>query len=545
MTETIADELARCGVSEVVVSPGLHSAFLANALHRHPGIRLHVRIDERSAGFLALGLARASRRPAAVVCTSGTATANLHPAVLEAHHSRVPLLVLTADRLPAQRDTGANQATDQVRLFGTAVGHFAELDSDGTRADPASVRYWRSVVSRSVAAAARGPVHLNVGLPEPMDVTGEPAGWQPVARTGGAPWTAVTAPAPQPVDLELPARGVVIVGDGAADPDRAVAFAEEAGWPLIAEPQSGARYGATVLSNYVDLLGHPGFRARAVPELVVSVGRPGISLTVLDYLAHAPEVVVVDPSPDWADPVRTATRVVPALGAARRTAEDPAWLPLWQQADKAAATALDQLLDTGPLSEPRVARELVAALPAGALLFVASSMPIRDAERMRPRQDLRILANRGLSGIDGAVSSAVGAALAHQAAGGGRAFALLGDLSLLHDQNGLIGAPGTERPDLVVVLVNNNGGGIFSMLPPGEPIDGFELYLGTPHQVDFAHLAAASGWPYTRARSVAELLSAVEQPGPRLVEVVTDRRANAEFHGLMMATLAEAITATL
>lgn len=544
LTATVADELAQCGVTEAVISPGLHSGLLASALYRHPGLRLHVRIDERSAGFLALGLARAGGRPVAVTCTSGTAAANLHPAVLEARHARVPLVVITTDRKPLWRGTGANQTTDQVRMFGTSTGFFAELES--VPGDETTTNYWRSVLSRAVAAAAEGPVQLNLMLPDPLEntaVDGE------ASRLGAGPLRPrirVVRSAPEPQSLEVPARGVVVVGDAAADPAGAVAFAEQAGWPLLAEPQSGARQGDNAITTYGYLLSHPGFRAVAHPETVVAVGRAGVNLALLNYLGSVKDLVVVDPAQDWADPARTATRVISRLGRPLQERTDPDWLRLWRDADKAALEALDHTLDEGGVTEPRIARDLAAALPPGSLLFAASSMPVRDVERtLRPRSDLRILANRGLSGIDGAVSSAIGAALAHEAETSGRAYALLGDLSLLHDQNGLITGAAPARPDLVIVVVNNNGGGIFSMTPQTEPIDGFETFFGTPHDVRLDAVARASDWPYTRASSMTELLSAVRAPGPRLVEVVTDRRGNAEFHRSLAGAVGQAITESL
>ncbi len=541
---TLADELAQCGVTEAVISPGLHSGLLAHAFYQHPDLRLHVRIDERSAAFLALGLARASGRPVAIACTSGTATANCYPAILEAHHARVPLIVLTTDRKPEMRGTGANQTTDQVKMFGSAPVFFAELES--APIDETTSRYWRSVLARAAAAAADGPVHLNIMLRDPLDdATDAPGQSQPAGASQGPERRQrirVTRSAPQPQSLDIPARGVVVVGDGAADPDGAVAFAEQAGWPLLAEPQTGSRHGSHAITTYGYLLAHPAFRSLAQPEMLVSVGRPGVNLALLDYLGSVREHVIVDPAPDWADPARTATQVISCLGPPRQARADPGWLRLWRDADKAAISALDRTLDQAQVTEPRIARDLADAIPAGSLLFAASSMPIRDVERtMRPRRDLRILANRGLSGIDGAVSSAIGAALAHQADKPARAYALLGDLSLLHDQNGLITGDSPARPDLVIIVINNNGGGIFSMLPQEEPIDGFETFFGTPHGVSIAQVAAATGWPYIRADTMEELFLALKEPGPRLVEVVTDRHANAAFHRTLAAAVGSAI----
>ncbi|MFI5956160.1 2-succinyl-5-enolpyruvyl-6-hydroxy-3-cyclohexene-1-carboxylate synthase [Cryptosporangium sp. NPDC051539] len=506
LATVLADELSRCGVTDAIVSPGSRSAALARALWAHPGIRVHVRIDERSAGFLAIGLARAGGRPAAVVCTSGTAAANLHPAVLEAHHDRVPLLLLTADRRAGQ------------------------------------VGYWRSVVCRAVDAAGTGPSHLNVALRSGSGADpGPDAGpWpeQLAGRAGSAPWTAVSRPPVPAVDLAAPARGLVVAGAG-ADPRAAVAFAEAAGWPLLAEPHSNARYGRNALTAYVDLLAHPKIRSAPAPEAIVTCGRPGLSRELLALYGDVPNTVV-DPHAVWDDPGRAATAVVPALGRPLPTGpRDPGWLTRWQALDHVAATARDALLDTTGLTEPVVARELAARIPDGGLLFVAASMPIRDLERtMRPRTGLRVLANRGLAGIDGAVSTAVGATLAHSGPG----YALLGDLSFLHDQNGL---PSAATSGLTLVVVNNDGGGIFSLLGHVDATDGSEELFGTPHGVGLAHVAAAAGWPHALVSGVEELARELARPGGRIVEVRSAREPNAALHRRLRANVTAALDRAL
>jgi 2-succinyl-5-enolpyruvyl-6-hydroxy-3-cyclohexene-1-carboxylate synthase len=537
LASVLADELGRAGVTDAVVSPGSRSAALARALWAYPGITVHVRVDERSAGFLAIGLARRSGRPAVVVCTSGTAAANLHPAVLEAHHDRVPLIVLTADRPPELRATGANQTTDQVKLYGSAVRFFAELGVPEPRTG--QVAYWRSVVSRAVAGARTGPVHVNVALresragsgawPEPLD-----------GRPDGLPWTTVWPTVARPVDVAVPARGLVVAGAG-ANPAAAVAFAEAAGWPLLAEPHSNARYGPNTISTYLDLLAHPAIRAELVPEAIVTVGRPGLSRDLLGRYGDVPNTVV-DPHTPWDDPTRDAALVVPALGRPLPVGpRDPGWLARWRTLDRVARTALDATLDANGLTEPRIARDLAARVPDGSLLFVSASMPIRDVDRtMRPRTGLTILANRGLAGIDGAVSTAIGAALAHR--GAGRTYALIGDLSFLHDQNGLLLGSYGPVPDLTLVVVNNDGGGIFSLLGHAGNPDGFEALFGTPHGVDLSHVAAAAGWRYSRLDRAGDLAHALAPgPGPRIVEVRTAREPNAALHRQLRRDVASAL----
>jgi 2-succinyl-5-enolpyruvyl-6-hydroxy-3-cyclohexene-1-carboxylate synthase len=552
---TLVDELTRCGLAEAVLAPGSRSAPLAMALwdRAAPGsnLRLHVRIDERSAAFLALGLAKASGRPVALVCTSGTAAAHFHAAVIEASEAGVPLLVLTADRPPELRGTGANQTIDQVKLYGDAVRWFCEAGVPEAR--PGMNAYWRSLACRSWAAAAGadggfpGPVHLNLALREPLvpdlpddaDATGAAGGWpEPLdGRPDGGPWTRFPGPPVGGPALELPwtERGVVVCGDGCGDPAALLRLAEQAGWPVLAEPSSGARTGPMSLAAYSYLLDSPGFVAGHRPDVIVSAGRPGLSRAQLGYLKPAspgrpPRHVVIAQGPGhWADPVRSATDVVPAVRLAGEPGPRaaPAWLASWRAADAAARAAAAAVLDDGEaLSEPRLARDLAAALPDGALLWAASSLPIRDLDQqMAPRAGLRVLASRGASGIDGLISAAAGAALAHQRAGGGPAAALLGDLAFLHDAPGLFTGPGEPRPDLAVVVVNNDGGGIFSLLEQAEFGGPFERVFGTPHGADVGRLAAAAGRPAVTVDRAADLAGALRGHGIRVVEVRTSREA--------------------
>ena len=540
----LVDELVRCGLREAVIAPGSRSAPLAMALHAadaRGSLRLHVRIDERSAAFLALGLAKAGGRPAAVVSTSGTAAAHFHAAVIEADEACVPLLVLTADRPPELRGTGANQTIDQLKLYGPAVRWFCEAGVPEN--EPGQVGYWRSMACTAWAqsagdgAALAGPVHLNLPLRDPLVPT--QGDWhEPLdGRPDGLPWTRVTGAGQRPAgrpDLELDwtERGLVVAGDGTADPGELVGLAEQAGWPLLAEPSSGARHGLSALTAYQFLLESADFLADRQPDVVVSAGRPGLSrgqLALLRAAGHGgPHVVLLQGPGRWADPARTATHVTGRILLRGAPGGGAAWLDSWLAADAAARHAADHVLGSaaaasGP-TEPALARDVAATLPPGALLWVASSMPVRDLDRhMTPRRDLRVLANRGASGIDGLVSSAMGAALAHQADGGGPAVALLGDLALVHDSPGLVLGPAEPRPDLCLVVVNNDGGGIFSTLEQAAFPDSFERAFGTPHGVDVAALAAAAALPYQRLDSEADLPGVLAGDGLRLVEVRTDR----------------------
>jgi 2-succinyl-5-enolpyruvyl-6-hydroxy-3-cyclohexene-1-carboxylate synthase len=571
---TFADELVRCGLREAVIAPGSRSAPLAIALWQQADsgrLRLHVRVDERSAAFLALGLAKAGGRPAAVLCTSGTAAANFHPAVVEADESGVPLLVLTADRPPELRGTGSNQTIDQLKLFGTAVRWFAEAGVPEAR--PGMNAYWRSLACRAWTAASGaggtfpGPVHVNLplreplvpGLPDAMPArAGSPAEprWPGslAGRPGGAPWTTLPAGPGGPGGagvLELPwaERGVIVAGDGAADPGTLLDLAAAAGWPILAEPSSGARQGRQALAGYQYLLDHPGFCAAHGPELVICAGRPGLSRGQLAFLRRAAatrarQVMLTQGPGRWADPARTGTDVAAAVHLAGAPGPPPtAWLDSWRQADAAASQAAGAILDAeAELTEPRLARDLAAALPDGALLWAASSLPVRDLDRHLPaRAGLRVLASRGASGIDGLVSAAAGAALAHQAAGGGPAAALLGDLALLHDASGLFAGPAEPRPDLVLVIASNDGGGIFSSLEQAALPAPFERVFGTPHGARMRDLAAAAGIPHTSLRRAADLPGALGGRGIRIAELASDRAAGADLRARLGRAAAAAI----
>jgi 2-succinyl-5-enolpyruvyl-6-hydroxy-3-cyclohexene-1-carboxylate synthase len=543
LARVLVDELVRCGMTDAVIAPGSRSAALAMALDAEPRVHLHVRIDERSASFLALGLAKASGRPAAVLCTSGTAAANLHPAVLEAHEARVPLLVLTADRPPELRGTGANQTTDQIKLYGDAVRWFCEV---GVPEDvPGMPAYWRATACRAWAEATgspAGPVHLNLAMREPLTPEADRTFGEALdGRAGGAPWVALAPGTVRPDDAvldELAAelasaeRGLLFAGDG---PDAAplVAVAERLGWPVLAEPTSGARHGAHAIGTAALLAQAEAFAAAHQPDLVLRVGRPQLSRPVAALAGRGVErQILIDPDGAWLDPGRALSRIVrgditaTAAGLLERLAprEPGEWLAGWRAADARARAAVDALLDAEGLTEPRVARDVAAAVPPGGTLVVGSSMPIRDLDQvMAPRGDIRVLANRGVSGIDGFVSTAVGIALAS----GGPTVALCGDLSLLHDANGLLGADA----DLTIVVVNNDGGGIFSFLPQARHPDGFERVFGTPHGADLSSLAAAYG-------AAHELVHAPERlhgketvnGGVRILEVRTDRAANVALH---------------
>ena len=520
----LVEALVTAGVRDVVLAPGSRSAPLAYELFEADRIglvTLHVRIDERSAGFLAVGLARGSGLPVPVVTTSGTAVANLHPAVLEAYHSHLPLVLLTADRPRSMVHTGANQTTDQEHLFGRHVRGFAALTDAG-----GDVAGWRFETQRLLAAAtgARsrlpGPVQLNVAFSEPLVPT--EVGTVPAARE------VHIAPAGPGAPLELPAGPQTVVVAGDLPPAAGQAVAEQAaaaGVPLLAEPSSNARRGAAALSTYRLLLAS-GLAEEV--ERVLLFGRPTLSRPVSRLLARTDvELVVVSPYADWPDPGRVVTVVADGVrfGADQHPAAAQEWLGAWQQAEAEARRQLDELLDAQAyLSGPAVAAALWTVLGEEDALVVGSSNPVRDLDlapiSAAPPQ---VHANRGLAGIDGLVSTAVGVALTRDRP----THALLGDLTLLHDAGGLLIGPREPRPDLRLVVANDDGGSIFATLEQGQPahLGAFERVFATPHGADLQALAGVHRTAYRRVGDVAGLLEVLEEPpvGLELVEVVLDR----------------------
>jgi 2-succinyl-5-enolpyruvyl-6-hydroxy-3-cyclohexene-1-carboxylate synthase len=505
----VVAEVIAGGVRDVALAPGSRSAPLALAFaaaERAGLIRLHVRADERSAGYLALGIAKVSGHPAAVVTTSGTAAVNLHPAIVEASYAGVPLVAITADRPPALRATGANQTIDQVNLFGVAPRWFAEVDVD----DDVAVR---SIVARALAVAADrsfpGPVHLNVPMAAPLVPDPGDEEWMPTAadrpRVRAVRSAAGSAPTLDDILLDRAdtQRGLIIVGDHGdpAVPDLVRDLSAATGWPIISEPTGGCSGVPGALAHGTLLAGDPAWRDRSVPEVVVTVGAVGLSRGVADLVARAGTHVAVDPRPltHLADPTRSARIVVDQVPQAHpRRAGD--WSDRWVAADACARDIAAGIDHAEGLSGPVVARAVAAAVGVDDLLVIGSSWPIRHVAAFGGPLRTRTIANRGTSGIDGVVSMAWGAALAHHRATGGSTVCLLGDLTALYDRNGLLAAPGEERPPLTYVVIDNDGGGIFSSLEQGDDrfARDFDRVFGTPHGADLAELLAAPGIEVTR-----------------------------------------------
>ena len=562
------DELARVGVRDVVVAPGSRSTPLVMAFAADERFRMRVHLDERSAGFFALGVGKASGVPAVVVSTSGTAAANLFPSVVEAAQSEVPLLVLTADRPNHFRDADANQAIDQLRLFGTFARAFFEVALP--RADGPSLRHLRALAARAVASAVgapAGPVHLNFPFEKPLEPADPAASFErahPLAalgREGAAPFVSVArgtdTASPETVDALVVAldsgRGVVVAGPS-RDPERAgaaaLALAARTGFPLLADPLSGARYGpdrgAGRVGAYDLFLRDPDVRGTLVPSVVLRIGASPTSAALQSWLLDHNGVrhIVVDDGARWKDHGGTATDYVhadapstlAALTERSQSRAAPAWRDAWIGAEDAARAVI--AAEEGPQHEGSLWEHVIAVAPEGGTVFVSSSMPVRDLDSFGAPRDLplRVLGNRGASGIDGVVSTAFGVASQTP----DPVIAVIGDVAFFHDQNGLLWS--RERDAVVVfVLVDNDGGGIFHMLPIAGHEPEFTEYFATPHGLDFVHAAALHGLELedvTLDGLAAPLADALGRGRTTVLRVRTDR---SESHRLRLEVV-QAVT---
>ena len=578
------EELARGGLAHVCICPGSRSTPLALSFAHEPRIRLWMHLDERSAAFFALGLAKATRTPVALVCTSGTAVANFMPAVVEARQARVPLIVLTADRPPELRDAGAPQTIDQIRFYGSQAKWAVEMPLP--EATDTLLRYARTAAARALSEAGEvpaGPVHLNFPLREPLVPT--PSALAAVSevalhgRADGQPYVAVTPGGALPSTLQVralterlagEAQGLIVAGpiDGPGLAAPLAALASVTGYPILADPLSGLRCGphdrSLVVDAYDAFLRDAAFVTSTPARLVLRFGAMPTAKPLLQYLQRHPEAetIVVDPA-GWRDPTLLAAGMVRAdptalctallahLGDKGQPVRDGRWATRWMDANRRSREALAAgLAAVEETSEPRAIAELATLLPAGAILFAGNSMPVRDIDTFfaGSERPIRIIGSRGASGIDGVVSTALGVA----AAGGGPVVLVIGDISLYHDMNGLLAAR-QHGLDLTIVLLNNDGGGIFSFLPQadlrnarGTPSgDRFELLWGTPHGLDFRHAAALYGATYTLADTWPVYGQAVARGiadgGLHIVEVPTDRERNVTLHRRLWPAVSAAI----
>jgi 2-succinyl-5-enolpyruvyl-6-hydroxy-3-cyclohexene-1-carboxylate synthase len=575
LATAMVEELARCGLRHAAIAPGSRSTPLALALWRHPAIEARVLVDERCAAFFALGTAQAEGLPAAVLCTSGSAAANLHPAIVEADEAGVPLIALTADRPPELRGIGAGQTIDQLKLYGTAVRWFCELGTH--EADDAGLLHFRSVACRAYAAARGeprpGPVHLNVPwreplapVPQPEDVTATSE--LALAGRGDRPLTAVASAPPEPAEALLDElaervaaapRGLILCG---RQPDRAlagpvVALARAAGYPILAEPTSQVRLGGHDLELVIwpyDAIARTS-PAALEPELILRFGDMPTSKALRQWIASLEDLrqVVVDSAYGWNEPsvrAETVIRADPAVlasGLAERLERSEAsrgaegrWPSAWVRSAAAAGAAIEgQLERVERPSEPGVHATLGRLYADGDLVYTASSMPIRDQEAFLPSgvAGVRFLCNRGANGIDGLVSSAAGAA----AASGRATWVLIGDLGLYHDMNGLAAVREVETPVRLVVL-DNRGGAIFEFLPQAEAIerDEFEVLLGTPVELQIERIAALYGIEHRRIDALDQL-SELTDAKRVIAEVPIDRAENVALHRRLASAAGDAV----
>ncbi len=588
--EAILTELQRSGVHHLCICPGSRSAPLALAATRIGGLERSTHLDERAAAFFALGMAKASRQPVAVMCTSGSAAANFLPAVIEAHYARVPLILLTADRPPELRECGAGQAIDQQKLFGTHLRWYAEAALP--EADGEILRYARGLGSRTAAMAAghpAGPVHLNLPFREPLDAQEVPedrlaqlATSDPLADMGrpDRPFLRVRdgqlSPSLETIEnladlvIEHP-EGLIVCGpEDEPALARAVArLAHAAAWPVLADVASQLRFGAHTseagfLSHYELFLREGKFASTSAPSCVLRFGASPTSKTYRLWMERHPEaqVILVDPCERWhdashlasellrCDPVELCERVAEELDARSATRASSAWLHRWREADARSCDIINaELREGSALREPWIGAVLTDMLPADASLFLSSSMPIRDLDAFAagsPR-GLRVFCNRGANGIDGILSSALGvsAAFRNGAEAPSPTVLLTGDLAFLHDVGGLLAATRLEL-DATILVIHNDGGGIFSFLPVAESAKpaAFEELFTTPHGLSLAPAARLYGLGYahvaTRGAFRKELAKSLAAPGVQVIELEVPREESiALFRDIATRVLAE------
>ena len=553
---TLVDEWVRLGVAHAVVSPGSRSTPMAIALASNSKIALHVFHDERSASFAALGIGMQSGIPAVLLCTSGTAAAQFFAAVIEANYSHVPLLVCTADRPPELQGVGAPQTINQTNLYGTFVRKFMDVGL----ADDAKSSKWRTIARDAFSATVgvnRGPCHVNLPFREPLVGI---AGSLPVADSHSPVRMSAdvaTASERKKLSLALRAeRGIIIAGNGIDQPRFILELAAKLKWPVFADSRSNCRvapessHGATVVSCADVVLRHQPSAESLNPTVVLRVGDPPVSKVVNQWLATCgAEQIAVTQQPSLVDPDKVVTTHIVgsfnelfmemSRGADSRSETD--WIGAWKRCELNARTALDEELSKQTrLTEPLCAVTVSEAIAAGTNLVVSSSMPVRDLEWFAPPRDgVRVFSNRGVNGIDGVVSTAVGVALSSKSP----TALLIGDIAMLHDSNGLLNLIRRDA-QLKIIVIDNEGGGIFSFLPQAQAMEGdqFEQLFGTPHSVDFAALAKTHGIAFTWVATAEELRRELANSDTSIIGVRTDRSKNVDDHNVLYSAVAAALS---
>ncbi|USK59185.1 2-succinyl-5-enolpyruvyl-6-hydroxy-3-cyclohexene-1-carboxylic-acid synthase [Peribacillus asahii] len=546
------DELAQNKVRHAVVSPGSRSTPISLMLAEHPDIEVHLNVDERSAAFFALGLAKALGEPVAMICTSGTAAANYYPAIVEAYYARVPLLVLTADRPHELRYVGAPQAIDQIELYGKHVKWSVEMALPEQTAEMTD--YARTVGARAVATAAlspAGPVHLNFPLREPLVPDMKKAKEyrkesSAVLIEDGVRTLAQSHVKALASTLTEAKRGIIVVGELKDDSvsEAIVALSEQLAFPILADPLSLLRSGThkqeQIIETYDTFLRDDIAKEMLNPDLVLRFGAMPVSKALLLFLKkhHSAKHLVVDDGAGWREPAGIATNMIYSeinmfcsdISNQLSGIRDLTWLQRWQAVNTATKEALYSLRDDAELSEGKLFLLLNELMPTHSTLFVGNSMPIRDLDTFffNNEKQIRTLANRGANGIDGVISTALGVSTVSE-----QTVLAIGDLSFYHDMNGLLAAK-LQKQNMTILLINNDGGGIFSFLPQANEKEYFELLFGTPHGLDFAHAAALYGAKYNKVKNWEEFGQVFTQsftiPGLKVIEVPTERESNLVKH---------------
>ena len=541
---TLVDEWLHCGVRHAVVSPGSRSTPIALEIANRQEIEMHIFHDERSAAFAALGIAKASGVPAILVCSSGTAAVEFHPAVVEAHHSETPILICTADRPAELQGVGAPQTIDQQNLYGVAIRKFVNAEV----ADDSESHTWRHIARDLFATSlgdVQGPVHLNLRFREPLmgfatNLPPRDANDAVITKKVALPSSRSLRKLNKALESE---NGLIIAGPENYRVESILRLAETLGWPIIADPRSGTRVpNKLVVAGADAILRDEDFSKRLRPDVVLRFGTLPASKVVNSWLSGSgANQVVITTTPSLTDPDRQCSLhivsdidelcagLVSVHSKESVRKRSLSWLDKWVAAEDSAQKAINAALADEPgLTEPGVARAIYALVPEASHLVVSSSMPIRDVEWFgAPRNGLRVHANRGANGIDGVVSTAVGVALATRQP----TTLLIGDIALLHDVNGLINLA-SRKIDLRIVVIDNNGGGIFSFLPQAQTLDEakFEKIFGTPHDANIKMLAQAHQINTHELTNISDLAEVLSQRGPWLARIVTDRQENVKVH---------------
>ncbi|KYC84858.1 2-succinyl-5-enolpyruvyl-6-hydroxy-3-cyclohexene-1-carboxylic-acid synthase [Heyndrickxia sporothermodurans] len=550
-------ELSNSGVRDVVISPGSRSTPLALLIAEHPTLKYHINIDERSAAFFALGIAKQTRKPVALLCTSGTAAANYFPAIVEAKLSRIPLIVLTADRPHELRDIGAPQAIDQIHLYGKHVKWFVEMALPEIGEE--MTYYARTTATRAISTSLQqpaGPVHLNFPIREPLLPRLDPSPFEELenrpAITVKQGDTLLESGEMKKISerLQRIEKGVIVCGviDYPQFSTAVLALADALGYPIIADPLSQLRSGSFseeyIIDSYDAILKEIVSDEMLYPDVIIRFGGMPVSKPLTKFMKRlaGTEQYMIEAGNSWRDPINAATQMIYCdetlfcEGLLKQLDEKrhSNWLEMWQNLNRIARnTIINEISDITELDEGKLVLELVKRLPQNSHLFVGNSMPIRDVDTFFHfnQQNIRVLANRGANGIDGVVSSALGASLY-----GEPLFLLIGDLSFFHDLNGLLAAK-MHQLNITIIVINNNGGGIFSFLPQSNEPKHFEALFGTPTDIDFEYAVKMYSGRYSKVRNWDEfhhsMNEAITLKGLNVIEVPTNRNANVDIHRKM------------